>query len=271
MSTLLRLLVFAACLVAIGPLAWHLVSSIKTSEELNRVPPTIAPEGVSLDNYVELFARRPFLRYYRNSFVVATLAALLCLLAAAPAAFALSRASTRRRSSISAGLLLMAFFPPIVYLLPLYEMVRWADLVNHPWALIGPYAALNLPFAIWFLMGYFRQIPKELGEAAALDGLTEEGFFTRMVLPLSTEALLATAVLVFIFSWNEFMFALTFMNLETSKTLTVGLSTLSGAFSVEVPWGLIAAGIVISSAPLIVLIAVFQKRIVAGLAAGALK
>jgi ABC-type glycerol-3-phosphate transport system permease component len=132
-----------------------------------------------------------------------------------------------------------------------------------------PYAALNLPFSIWLLTGYFGQIPFELEEAAAVDGLSPIQILTRIVLPLSTPALATTGLLAFIFAWNEFMFALTFMNVEAAKTITVGTATLSGAFTYEIPWGLLAAGVMASSLPLIALVAVFQKRIVAGLTAGA--
>ena len=126
---------------------------------------------------------------------------------------------------------MLAFFPPIVLLFPLYELVRTAGLLNHPWGLILPYAALNLPFSIWLLTGYFAQIPYELEEAAAVDGLSRFQTLTKIILPLSTPALATTGLLAFIFAWNEFMFALTFMNVESAKTITVGVATLSGAFA----------------------------------------
>jgi ABC-type glycerol-3-phosphate transport system permease component len=172
---------------------------------------------------------------------------------------------------LRSGLLVIAFFPPIVFLLPLYELVRAAGLVNHPWGLILPYAALNLPFAIWLLTGSFEQIPSELEEAAAIDGLTRFQTYRKIVLPLAAPAVVTAGILVFIFSWNEFMFALTFMNIESQKTVTVGVATLSGAFSYEIPWGQIAAGVIASSAPLIILVIFFQRKIVSGLTAGAIK
>jgi ABC-type glycerol-3-phosphate transport system permease component len=119
------------------------------------------------------------------------------------------------------------------------------------------------------LTGYFSQIPHELEEAAAVDGLSPFQILTKIVLPLSTPALATTALLAFIFAWNEFMFALTFMNVESAKTITVGVATLSGAFTYVIPWGLLAAGVIASSLPLIALVVIFQRRIVAGLTAGA--
>ena len=170
---------------------------------------------------------------------------------------------------MTSALLVVAFFPPIVFLFPLYEMVRAAGLVNHLWALIPPYAALNLPFSIWLLTGYFSQIPYELEEAAAIDGLSRFQTFAQIIVPVSMPALATTEILAFIFAWNEFMLALTFLNRESVKTITVGVATLSGAFTYEIPWGLLAAGVVASSLPLIIFVTIFQKRVVAGLTAGA--
>ena len=143
--------------------------------------------------------------------------------------------------------------------------------MNYPWSLILAYAGLNLPLTIWLLSGYMGKIPKELDEAAAIDGMTEFQSFRLVTLPLAAPALATTGILVFIFCWNEFMFALTFMNLDTARTVTVGTATLSGAFSYEVPFGLMAAGVVVSAVPLILLVLIFQKRIVEGLTAGSIK
>ena len=250
-----RAIIILFCVLAVAPIGWHFFSSLKSPSELTRIPPTLLPQDPTLDNYRELFTRRPFGRYYANSFVIAALSSLLCVGAA----------------SLTSSLLIVAFFPPIVLLFPLYELVRAAGLVNHPWGLILPYSALNLPLSIWLLTSYFGQIPYELEEAAAMDGLSRLQTLVKIVLPLSAPALATTGMLAFIFAWNEFMFALTFMNLESAKTITVGVATLSGAFTYEIPWGLLAAGVIASSLPLILLVIVFQRRIVAGLTAGASK
>lgn len=266
-----RIFLFFACAVAAAPLVWYGLSSIKSSAELARIPATLFPSAVTLENYAQLFGRRSFAGYYVNSVVVATLAAALCVACASLVACRLARAPRPFRLSVSYSLLVMAFFPPIVLVFPVYELVRVAGLVNHSWGLIVPYAALNLPFAVWLLTGYMEQIPYELEEAAAIDGLTQFQTYRRILMPLATPALATAFLLTFIFSWNEFMFALTFMNRETSRTVTVGMATLSGAFAYEIPWGLMAAGIVVSTAPLILVVALFQKRIVSGLTAGGVK
>jgi multiple sugar transport system permease protein len=266
-----RIYLAFACALAVSPLVWYGVSSLKSAAELAQIPPSFLPAHVTFDNYEQLFLRRSFGAYYRNSIVVSSLAALLCVLCASLAAFRLARAPGLSRRIVSCSLLIMAFFPPIVLVYPVFELVRMAGLVNQPWGLILPYAAMNLPFAVWLLTGYMEQIPYELEEAAAVDGLTQFNIYRRIILPLSAPALATAFLLVFIFSWNEFMFALTFMNRDISRTVTVGVATLSGAYTYEIPWGLLAAGIVVSTAPLIVAVALFQKRIVAGLTAGGVK
>src|SRR5262245_8076649 len=271
MKRIYRLFVIASCVVALAPIAWHVVTSLKTASELARIPPTFVPHDPTLANYGELFRRRPFVLYYLNSFTIAAMSSLICVAAASLAAYRLARLRGRARVAIRSGLLAIAFFPPIVFLFPVYELVRMAGLVNHSWGLILPYAALNLPFAIWLLTGSFEQIPFELEEAAAVDGLTRLQIYRMIVMPLAAPSLVTAAILVFIFAWNEFMFALTFMNIETRKTVTVGVATLSGAFSYDIPWGQLAAGVIASAAPLVLLVIVFQRKIVAGLTAGAVK
>jgi multiple sugar transport system permease protein len=271
MSGFSRLFLAVCCVAALTPVVWQGITSLKTPAELALIPPTLTPHEPTLANYQELFRRRPFFRYYLNSITISAMSSLVSVSCASLASYRLARTRGRFRSTVRSALLAIAFFPPIVFLFPLYELVRAAGLVNHPWGLILPYSALNLPFAIWLLIGAFEQLPYELEEAAAIDGLTRFQTYTRVILPLAAPALITACILVFIFSWNEFMFALTFMNNESQKTVTVGVATLSGAFAYEIPWGQIAAGVIASSLPLIVLVIFFQKKIVAGLTAGAVK
>jgi multiple sugar transport system permease protein len=271
MSSFSKLFLTLCCVAALAPIAWHAISSLKSPTELALIPPTLVPNDPTLLNYQELFRRRPFFRYYVNSFTIAALSSVVSVLSASLAAYRLARIRGGLRSTIRSALLAVAFFPPIVFLFPVYELIRTMGLVNHPWALILPYSALNLPFAIWLLTGAFEQIPYDLEEAAAIDGLTRFETYRMVVLPLATPAMITAGILVFIFSWNEFMFALTFMNIESQKTVTVGVATLSGAFTYEIPWGQIAAGVIASSIPLILLLVFFQRKIVAGLTAGAVK
>ncbi len=271
MNRISKWIAIVSCIAALAPVAWHVATSLKTAAELTLIPSTFLPHHPTLRNYAELFQRRPFLRYYLNSAAIAGMSSLICIAAASFAAHRLARVRGRVRASIRSGLLAVAFFPPIMFLFPLYELVRMASLMNHPWALIVPYSAMNLPFAIWLLTGSFEQIPFELEEAAAVDGLTRFQAYRMIILPLAAPALVTAGILVFIFAWNEFMLALTFMNMETQKTVTLGVATLSGAFTNEVPLGNIAAGVVMSTLPLVLLLVIFQRRIIDGLTAGAVK
>jgi len=268
MKSLAKFAVVVFCALFTAPFLWHLLSSLKDSAEVTRIPPTVFPQRPTLENYIDLFRQRPFLRYCANSFIIASLSSLLCVGSAALSAYQLARTNERTRAAVSSMLLGLAFFPSIVFVFPLYELVRTLGLINHPWGLIVPHAALNLPLSIWLLTGYFRQIPVELEEAAKMDGLGPFQTFFMIVLPLAVPALATATVLAFVSSWNEYMLALTFMNAEQARTVTVAVATLSGAFVYEIPWGLIAAGVIASSLPLIALAVFFQKRIVAGLTAG---
>jgi len=271
MRNLSRLVVIIFCALAAGPILWHLASSLKDAAEVTQIPPAFLPSRPTLENYFDLFVRRPFLTYCLNSFIIASLSSLLCVAAASPAAWWLARSGRRSRAAVSGMLLGLAFFPPIVFVFPLYELVRVLGLINHPWGLIVPYAALNLPLSIWLLTGYFRRIPIELEEAAEMDGLSPLQTFFTIALPLAAPALATATILAFVFSWNEYMLALTFLNADDARTVTVAVATLSGAFVYQIPWGLIAAGVIASSLPLIVLTIFFQEKIVAGLTAGSIQ
>jgi multiple sugar transport system permease protein len=225
MKKLASLVVILFCAIALGPFLWHLATSLKDSAEVTRIPPGFFPAHPTLENFAALFRQRPFLRYCANSLIIASLSSLLAVAGGCLAAYRLARSSRRFRGAVSSALLVLAFFPPIVFLFPLYELVRALGLINHPWGLILPYAALNLPLTIWLLTGYFLEIPIELEEAAELDGLSPFRTYVAIVLPLAAPALATAGVLAFVFSWNEYMLALTFMNADNARTVTVAVAT----------------------------------------------
>jgi multiple sugar transport system permease protein len=202
---------------------------------------------------------------------VSTASTALCVGISAFAAYSFSRLRLRGGRLMLSGLVVISLFPAIIFFFPLYEMVRAAGLTNNPLALIIPYTTFNLPFSILVLTTFFRGIPNDVEDAAKVDGFTRLQILRRIILPLSAPALATTAILVFIFAWNEFLFALTFMTDERMKTVTAGVATLSGTTMHETPWGPISAAVVVSTLPLVALVAVFQKRIIHGLTAGALK
>lgn len=184
---------------------------------------------------------------------------------AAPAAYSLARLRPRGAGVVGALLIAVSFFPAITFFFPLYEIVRALGLANNPIALIVPYATFNLPLAVLFLAAFFRTIPPAIEEAGLIDGLGRTGILTRLILPLSAPGMVTTAILVFIASWNEFLLALTFLPRDEARTVTVAIASLSGGSLYELPWGQIGAAIVLSAVPLLVLVAIFQRRIVEGL------
>ena len=265
------LLIWLVVLWCLAPFLWQIITSLKSNAEIAALPVTYIPRHAGLQHYDALFARKPFARYLLNSFVISSASTLLCVGLSALAAYAVSRLRIRGSRVMLAALVIISLFPPIIFFFPLYEMMRAAGLLNHPLALIIPYTTFNLPFSIIVLATFFRGVPRDIEDAAKVDGLGRLQILWRIILPLSAPALATTAILVFIFAWNEFLFALTFMTNDQMKTVTAGIATLSGATEHETPWGPIAAAVVVSTTPLILLVVIFQRRIVQGLTAGAAK
>lgn len=268
---LFRLALLLTVLYSLAPFLWQVLTSLKPSHEVFSIPPTYWPSQLSLESYQMVFTLRPFARYIGNSMIVASGTALLTISIAILASYALSRFRLKGSQSIQMGLLGIALFPPIVLAVPLYEGIRALGLVNHPLALVLPYSVLNLPFATWALSGFFLQFPGELEDAAKVDGFSRMGILFRVILPISAPVLATTAILVFIFAWNEFLFALTFMTRDAARTVPVGIAMLSGVTVYEVPWDQISAAVVVTTLPVVVVVILFQRWIVHGLTAGAIK
>ncbi len=256
---------------SLAPALWQVLTALKADDQITRVPTVYLPRPPTLRHVEALFSRKPFGTYLRNSAVVAGAATVLSVTLGALAAGALVRASERARERGLLALLALAFVPPIVLLFPLYEAVRALGWLNNPVALILPYALLNLPLAAWILESGFRQIPRSVDEAAALDGLGPVRRIVRIHLPLAAPSAVTAAILVFIFSWNEFMLALTFMTRDARKTVTAGIASVTGSSMFEVPWGQLSAAVVVATLPLVVLVLLFERRIASGLTRGAVK
>jgi multiple sugar transport system permease protein len=256
---------------SLGPALWQLLTALKPDDQITRIPTVYLPKPVTFDHVVALWERKPFGRYLLNSAFVASCATLLCLLCAAPAAAALARTAPAWRNRALLALLWIGLFPPILLLFPLYEGVRALGWINHPAALVIPYAALHLPLAIWVLESAFRALPREIEEAGLLDGLRPLARLRRLHAPLAAPSVATAGLLVFIFCWNEFLLALTFLTRDTAKTVTAGIASVAGASLYEIPWGQLSAATVCATLPLVILVFVFQRRIVSGLTRGAVK
>ena len=251
------------------PAVWILLTSLKTETELIRAPITYLPDAPTLSNYVTAFTTQPLLRFMWNSFVVATLSTVLCVLVSALAAYALTRLRLPGRNVIMAVLLAVAMFPLISLMVPLFKAMRELGLLNSYPALILPYAVLSMPVCTLVMASFFQDIPPDLEAAAMIDGCSRVGALFRVVMPLAAPGVFTAAILAFVNAWDEFLLALTLMNRVNMRTLSVGITLYQGEFAF--PWPLISAALIVAIVPISILIALFQERVVGGLTAGGVK
>lgn len=260
-------------LFCLAPILWQLLTSFKTNGAIAAIPSIYFPnpDQLTLDQYQKLFERRPFFSYILNSALVSFASTILSLGLGAPAAYALARLRLQGQRIILAGVLIVTLFPPILLFLGLLEIVRFLNLGNNYLSLIIPYTAINLPLTILVMRSFFQQLPKDLEDAARVDGYSTPRMLLDVVLPMTIPALVTTGILTFISAWNEFIFALTFITREEMKTVPVAGAQLGGASPFEIPYGPIAAATVLGTLPLVALVLLFQRRIVQGLTSGAVK
>ncbi|TGT46544.1 carbohydrate ABC transporter permease [Mesorhizobium sp. M8A.F.Ca.ET.165.01.1.1] len=263
------LLVGAIVLIAVFPFYYAIVTSLKSGTELFQADPW--PKAPSLDNYRNVLAEGAFMRNLLNSLVVSGAVVALSLFLGVTAAYALARVRFRGRSALLFAILSVSMFPQVAVLAGLFELVRMFGLYNSLFALIFSYMIFTLPFTVWVLTAFVRDLPVEVEEAAILDGATPWIIITRIFLPLMWPALATTGLLAFIGAWNEFLFALTFTSNDARRTVPVAIALLSGNSQFEIPWGNIMAASVIVTVPLVVLVLIFQRKIVSGLTAGGVK
>ncbi|TPI86495.1 carbohydrate ABC transporter permease [Mesorhizobium sp. B2-8-9] len=263
------LLLLAIVFVAVFPFYYAIVTSLKSGTELFQAG--LWPQSFSLANYRNVLTEGPFLRNLVNSLIVSGAVVAVSLLLGVTAAYALARIRFRGRSALMLAILSVSMFPQVAALAGLFEIIRALHLYNSLLALILTYMIFTLPFTVWVLSTFVRDLPVEIEEAAILDGAGPWTILTRIFLPLMWPALATTGLLAFISAWNEFLFALTFTSTNTQRTVPVAIALLSGNSQFEIPWGNIMAASVIVTVPLVVLVLVFQRRIVSGLTAGGVK
>jgi len=258
-------------LFSLGPILWQLLTSLKVNTDISHIPNIYFPKRLTLEHYISLFQGRPFFRYLLNSSFVAIVSTLLSLGIGAPAAYVLARLKLPGTQLILSAILVVTLFPYILLFLGLLEIIQAFGWGNTYMALIVPYTAINLPLTILVLRSFFLQLPRDLEDAARMDGYSTVQRLTQILLPMTIPALVTTGILTFIFAWNEFIFALTFLSRETMKTIPVAAAQIGGSSVFEIPYGPIAAATILGSLPLAILVFVFQRRIVQGLTAGAVK
>lgn len=265
-----HVLVILLALLIVTPFLWMLLGSFKSNFELmQRQGQTLWIENPTLENYTRLFQEYDFARYFINSTIVAGVTAIFATSISAFAGYSLARFAFPGRGLIGFLILLTQMIPAIATIIPLFLWFQALHLLDTYWALIIAYNAFAIPFCTWLLRGFFMDIPVELEEAAMIDGASQIGTFFRIVLPLSLPGLMATLIFSFILAWQEFLFAVTFTNSAELRTLTVGVAAMRGKDLVD--WGLLNAGVVVTTVPLAILFAFVQRYLVKGLTAGAVK
>ncbi len=265
------ILIIFILIYTIFPFYWAIATSLKQPSDLYVTPVEYVPNPISFESYRYVFQNNDFLRALLNSTITSLSTVLLALVIGSLGAYALGRLPFRGKTIILYTVLAMTTFPAIAILPALYTMVRAAGLYNTIPALVFAYTTFTLPFTVWTLTNFFKTMPGELEEAALVDGATPMQTFYMVLLPLAAPGLVTTGLLAFIAAWSEFLFALTFTQDYRARTVQVAIAQFSGNTGYELPWGNITAASVVVTVPLIVLVLIFQRRIVAGLTAGAVK
>ena len=254
---------------SVFPFYYAVVTSFKKGSEIFQI--NYFPTSFSLENYVGVVTQGSFARNLLNSLFVSSAVVILALFLGVTAAYALSRVKFRGRGLLLMTILSVSMFPQIAVLAGLFELIRFFGLFNTLPALIFSYTIFTLPFTVWVLTTFMRDLPIEIEEAAIVDGATPWVIITKVFLPLMWPALVTTGLLAFIAAWNEFLYALTFTSSDTTRTVPVAIAQLSGASEHEIPWGPIMAASVIVTVPLVILVLIFQRKIISGLTAGGVK
>jgi ABC-type glycerol-3-phosphate transport system permease component len=250
------------------PFYWTVVASVTPEATLFREP-SLWPTELTLEHYRALIEERDFWIPIRNSLIVAGVTTLFCVTVGSLAAYALARLQFGGKALILGFILAVTMFPQISIVSPLYLVLRSLGLIDTYPGLIMPYMTFAMPLTVWLLVGFFRQLPADVEEAALVDGASRWQTFLQIVLPLAVPGLATTAILTFIYCWNEFLFALSFTLGPERQTVPVAIALFRGQY--QVPWGQILAATVVATAPVAVMVLMFQRRIVQGLTAGAVK
>lgn len=254
---------------ALLPVAWITSLSLKPSESLN--DGRFWPSQVTFENYRTVFTDPQFPAALRNSLGIGIIATILAVILASFAAYAIVRLRFPGRRAVLGGALAIAMFPPVAVIGPLFDMWRTIGLYDTWLGLIIPYMTFTLPLGIWTIAAFFREIPWDLDRAARVDGATPFQAFRRVILPLAAPGVFTAAILVFIFAWNDFLFAISLTSTNSARTVPAAIAFFTGSSQFDQPTGAIAAASVVVTVPIIVMVLVFQRRIVAGLTSGAVK
>jgi len=254
---------------ALFPIAWIVSLSLKQPGDLN--DGKFLPDSVTFDNYSKIFDQSVFTSALRNSIGIALISTLIAVLLATSAAYAIARLDFPGKKVVLGAALAIAMFPQISVVSPLFDIWRRIGLYDTWLGLIIPYLTFTLPLAIWVLSAFFREIPWELEQAAQADGATPFQAFRRVIAPLAAPGMFTAAILVFVFAWNDFLFAISLTSTDRARTAPAAIAFFQGSSQFQQPTGQIAAAAVVITVPVVIAVLVFQKRIVSGLTSGAVK
>jgi multiple sugar transport system permease protein len=255
--------------VCVAPILWTFLTSIKLEADIVTREMVYLPQRFTFDHYVKLWNQSSYPVLIFNSLTVTLLTVLICLLTGTVASYAFSRFNFPGRGQLMLAYLIVRMFPAVLMIIPLFVIMRQLGLLDSRFGLAIAYTSFLLPLFVWMLKGFFDAAPKELESAARIDGSTRLGAMVRIVIPIARNGLLATCVFVAIAAWNEFLFALMLTTSQGSRTWPVGLQLMVGEY--QLPWGMLAAGGMISILPVMVMFAIVQRTMVTGITAGAVK
>ncbi|MGI9951818.1 carbohydrate ABC transporter permease [Moorellaceae bacterium AZ2] len=255
--------------IAIFPFFWMISTSLKDSASVITYPPSLWPRLVYWRSYWEVLTTAGFANYFLNSLKVAALTTIITIVLATCAGLGFARFKLPFGRQLQTLVLVSQLFPLVLLVTPYYTIMKKLGILNTHLCLILAYISFVLPFSIWMLANYFKEIPEEIVEAAMVDGCTRLTALTRIVLPLSAPGIVATTINAFILAWNEFLFAQTFIDSPALRTLPIGLRSFIGQYNTQ--WNLLMAGAVISTVPVVILFVLLQRYLIAGLTAGSVK
>jgi multiple sugar transport system permease protein len=255
--------------VSVFPLLWVFKMSIVTKTELYATPPTFVPQNISGAEWAQVLGDSTFQKALINSTIIASVTTVICLFFGSIAAYAISRLRFRFKGSVMTLILAISFFPPVAIIAPLFIQYTQLGVIDTYTSVIITDTVFALPLTIWLLVAFFRELPVDLEDAARVDGATTIQAFRKVIVPLAAPGVFTTAILTFIYAWNEFLFANTFLFDESTQPVTVVIPNFATIYTVD--YGAQAAASVIVTVPLVILVLIFQRRIVSGLTAGAVK
>src|SRR5687768_232340 len=255
--------------VSVFPLLWVFKMSIVTKTELYATPPTLLPQNLSGAEWAQVLGDSTFQRALINSSIIAGVTTVICLFFGSIAAYAISRLRFRFKSPVMTLILAISFFPAVAIIAPLFLQYSAVGLIDTYWSAIISDVVFALPITVWLLVAFFKELPMDLEEAAKVDGATTIQAFRKVIVPLAAPGVFTTAILTFIFAWNEFLFATTFLFTPETQPVTVVIPNFASQYTTD--YGAQAAAAVVVTVPLVIMVLIFQRRIVSGLTAGAVK